>query len=1067
MLHLYQSNRLERLGDLFCAMTASVPLSDPFARETVIVQSRGMGRWLALNLARSAGVAANLEFVLPAAFAWRLMQGVLPGLPAKSGFSPDVMLWRLMEILPRLDAPCFAPLAHYLAGGELARFELAGKIADIYDQYLVFRPDWIRAWEAGQRLELGEDEAWQAELWCELARTDPAMHRVRMLDSVLPALDGAALPERVTLFGIASLAPMYLAMVQRLAQLTDVCVFLLNPCAEYWGDVADAKGQLALFRQGLDVRPDHPLLASLGKQGRDFFDQIAEQVPDAREMFEAPAGDTLLARLQRDMLEQAPPARHAAALAAGDRSIEIHITHGAMRELEVLKDALLDRFAADPSLTPADIAVLTPDINRYAPYIDAVFGARPDAASIPYSIADRRVERDEPLLSAFASILELADSRFGVDDVLALFECPELLRRFGLSADDLPLIRAWVQHAAIRWGRDSAHKHELALPDDADFTWRWGLDRLLLGTVLPDALAGDASPLFAGLLPDGAAQGALAVVLARFAEAYDAIEARAREWAIPASPQAWSVRLLAASDALFDAGEEGEAALALLRQTLDTLAQDCALAGFGQSLPLTVVRDWIARRLSNPAPGGFLQGGVTFCAMVPMRSIPFRLLCLIGMNDGAYPRDERPVSFDLVAAHPRRGDRSRRFDDRYLFLEAILSARDALYLSYVGLSARSGEALPPSSLVAELGDTLAAMCAAVTPEARERLEASLTVSHPLQPFAAAAYDGADPRLASFEPSFAAALARPRTVLPPFAAPLADAGASVLRVEALLRFWRNPCRAWLEEGVGVRLESAPRTLERDEPFELGRDDKGRLRATLIDSWLEHRPGARAIERVAAAGLLPPGELGRAWLAGEEKASRAFLSALPEALREPRLAPQPFALPLGGVTLVGEWAALRPQGRLQALPRRAYAGDLIDLWLTQLLLTLAPPAHAQAQARLFAEDGHFGFAPSTDAAGLLEPWIEYWRRGQSQPLPFFARTSLAWAMRYAASGDREAAFASARQEWAPSFEGKTPQKDEAAVELAFRQREALDDPLFETLARTLLLPLAQALAAGEAA
>ncbi|WP_028534754.1 exodeoxyribonuclease V subunit gamma [Paludibacterium yongneupense] len=1067
MLHLYQSNRLERLGDLFGAMVAAVPLADPFARETVIVQSRGMGRWLSLNLARSAGVAANLEFVLPAAFAWRLMQGVMPGLPAKSGFSPDVLLWRLMEILPRLDAPCFAPLAHYLAGGELARFELAGKVADIYDQYLVFRPDWIRAWESGARLGLGDDESWQAELWRELAAGDPAMHRVRMLDSVLPALDGAVLPERVSLFGIASLAPMYLAMVQRLSQLTDVCVFLLNPCAEYWGDVADAKGQLTLFRQGLDVRADHPLLASLGKQGRDFFDQIAEQIPDAREMFEAPPGDTLLARLQRDMLAQRAPAHGAQPLADGDRSIEIHVTHGAMRELEVLKDGLLDRFAADPTLTPADVAVLTPDINLYAPYIDAVFGIRTDAITIPYSIADRRIERDEPLLSAFAGILELADSRFDADDVLALLDCPELLRRFELNVDDLALIRAWVQQAAIRWGRDRAHKRGLDLPDEASYTWRWGMDRLLLGTVLPEAMAGDASALFAGLLPDGAAQGGLANVLARFADVYDEIEAQAAAWAQPATPLEWSLRLLEAVDALFDAGEDGEAALAVLRQALDTLAQDCELAAFDQRLPLAVVRDWLARRLSNPAPGGFLQGGVTFCAMVPMRSIPFRLLCLIGMNDGAYPRDERPVSFDLVAAHPRRGDRSRRFDDRYLFLEAILSARDTLYLSYVGLSARTGEAMPPSSLVSELCDTLAAMSGATGPEARQQLEERLTVAHPLQPFAAAAYDGSDPRLASFEPSFAAALACPRAVLAPFAAPLPGSAPPILRFDALLRFWRNPCRAWLSERLAIRLETAPETLARDEPFELGRDDKSRLRATLIANWLERRPEGRAIERIAAAGLLPPGELGRAWLAGEEKTSRAFLAGLPEALREPRLAPQPFALSLGGTTLVGEWAALRSEGILRVLPRRAYAGDLIELWLTQLLLALAPPADAEPRAQLFAEDGRYAFETQADAEGVLQPWVDYWRQGQALPLPFFARTSLAWAVRYAAGEDRDAAFASARQEWAPSFDGKTPQKDDPAIGLAFRELEPLDDPLFETLARILLLPMAKALGAGDSA
>ena len=1054
MLHLYQSNRLEHLGALFTGMARALPLSDPFQPEVVMVQSRGMGRWLTLATARDCGIAAHLQFVLPAGYAWRLMRQVMPDLPEQSAFAPDVLSWRLMQLLPQLDGDTFAPVRRYLQGGERAAFELAGCVADIFDQYLVFRPDWIRAWERGETLGLGPDEAWQAALWRRLAESVPGMHRVQMNDAFLAGLTPAMLPERITLFGIASLAPMYLALVRRLAELTDVCLFLLNPCQAYWGDIVDARGQLRLTGQGLEVAPDHPLLASLGKQGRDFFDLVSETLHESREAFAAPEGDTLLMRLQRDILELKPPKKRRA---SADGSVEIHAAHGAMRELEVLKDRLLARFAADPTLTPADVAVLTPDINQYAPYIDAVFGPRPDAPGIPYSIADRRIERDVPLLSVLLNVLELIEGRFPADQVLALLDCAAVLRRFALTDAEVPLIQGWVEQAGIRWGRDAAHKAELGLPADASFTWRWGLDRLLLGTALPPGLAGSASPLWHALLPLPLATGGDGETLARFAALYQTLDQWARCAAEPADAAAWQQRLLALAEALLAADEDEEDALAIWRASLEALASDARMAEFDQRISLPVVRDWLARRLSQTTAGGFLTGGVTFCAMVPMRSIPFRVLCLIGMNDGAYPRDERPVSFDLIAQHPRRGDRSRRFDDRYLFLEAILSAREALYLSYVGQSARSNEPLPPSALVSELLDTLAAMGAE---------PASLSVTHPLQPFSPVCYDGRDARLASFEPGFALALTSPPVAAKPFAAPLDGEIPAVLAASQWRGFWRMPCRVWLAERLGLRLVAAVEAPPVREPFDLGRDAANAVMDRVVTASLRKQPFAVVRDVARGSGWLPPGALGDALMSRQEGQGRRFAAGLPAALAEAPLPPATLHVSIDGLSLVGTLSDLRPQGRLLLTARPAFATELIDLWLGHLLLCAAQPDGVTPVSMLFALDGVRQFAPVEDAAERLRPWVAFWRQGQGLPLPFFARTSLAYARHlHDKPDDRDGAMHKALAEWAPAFEDKFAQRDEPAVALAFRHLDPLADPLFGQLAEVLLMPMLAALADEE--
>ncbi|RXZ44779.1 exodeoxyribonuclease V subunit gamma [Crenobacter cavernae] len=1066
MLYLYQSNRLEQLGAFFARLTRAVPLSDPFEPETVIVQSRGMGRWLTQTLARENGVAANIDFALPAAYAWRLMREVLPELPKKSPFSPEAMQWRLMQLWPQLQGDEFAPLITYLAGGERAAFELAGKVADIFDQYLVFRPQWLRAWEEGRLLGLSDDEAWQAALWRRLSAETPGVNRIGMLDALFSGLKKEHLPERIVLFGIASLAPMYLALVKSLAELTDVCFFALSPCAEAWGDIVDARGQLALFHDDDGADAGHPLLASLGKQGRDFFDLLlAECSNELTDVFSPPDGDTLLARLQKDLLTLTPPGDAIAPIAGHDRSVELHITHGPMRELEVLKDRLLAMFEADPSLTPADIAVLTPDINAYAPYIDAVFARRDDAPSLPYTLADRQRLREHPLITTLAELVALFDSRFETEAVLALFDCPALMRRFDLAEGELPLIRDWVRRAGIRWGRDAAHKQSCGVPAGPRFTWRWGLDRLLLGSVLPDGLAGVDDPCFAGLLPAGGADGQLFATLSRFASALDALMDLADIWQTPAAPVEWATRMSALADALFEPDDDAEdAALQLWRDAAAELVEDATLAEFSTKVGQAVLRDWLARSLAETSSSGFLAGSITFCAMVPMRSLPFRVICLIGMNDGAYPRDERPVSFDLIARHPARGDRSRRFDDRYLFLEALLSARDTLYLSYVGRSARSNEPLPPSPLIAELFDTFDAMTGGA---AREKL----TVSHPLQPFSPLAYpdDATDPR-ASFEPSYAAALAAPARDAAPFASPLPITKPSLVRLETLARFWRHPARFWLAERLGIRPLKHDEALPEAEPFGLDNRAREAVRDAWLTAYLERRPNAPVASRLAGAGLLPDGALGDAWLSRERDDSLAFAARLPSTLAEPLLPPQPFSIDFEGQTLVGELTGLRSAGRIGVLARASFTAERIGWWLDHLALCAARPDGVEPISRWYAADGLFDFAPvSQDAAREhLYAWLAHFNRGLVAPLPFFPRTSWAFAEARAKSPDDLAkAFAAARAKWAPAFvaDGGQPQSEEAEVALAFRAIDPLADPDFVQLADALLLPLMQGLQGSE--
>lgn len=549
MLHLYHSNRLEQLADLLADILRQ-PLADPLAAETIVVQHPGMGRWLSLQLARRLSICANTRFPLPAGFIWQLLRQLLEDVPETDCFKPELMQWRLFERLGRaLPDRGAEPLQRYLAqDDELTRFQLAGEIADCFDQYLVYRPDWIVSWQQGRSAVPGD--SWQAALWRDLVGGRPAEHWVdlqqrlaRMADT--GDIDPRRLPERICLFALNALSPGYLEILNLAGRWIEIHLFILNPAEGYWMDLVseEERGRRALDNtdQALYLEVGNPLLASMGGQGSDFLASLLNHDAGATELFVEPPGDSLLQRLQRDILHaceaEEPP--DDTPIDPADRSLQFHLCHSPMREVEVLHDQLLDRLAADKSLQPSDILVMTPDMDSYAPYIEAVFGESAGRTRIPYTLSDRSQIAETPIVSLFMQLLAQPGGRYPVDEIFALLEQPILHRRFGLAAGDLPRIRQWLEAVAVRWGRDGSEREALGLPLTGQNSWQQGLDRLLLGYALP----GDDARLFQGLLPCGEVEGGDARILAglySFVTALFELEPLLRE---PASPTAWAARL--------------------------------------------------------------------------------------------------------------------------------------------------------------------------------------------------------------------------------------------------------------------------------------------------------------------------------------------------------------------------------------------------------------------------------------------------------------------------------------------------------------------------------------------
>ncbi|MDP4535863.1 exodeoxyribonuclease V subunit gamma [Alkalimonas collagenimarina] len=869
-----QSNRLEAMRDVMVSWTQQYPLK-PLESEVFLVQSNGIAQWLKLALAApiaegGQGIAAAVKTELPGRFLWQAYRAVLPELPDSSPYSKEAMSWRLYRLLADLpDDALMQPLNGFLAKDPTdprRRYQLALKLADLFDQYQVYRADWLQDWQAGQdRIDhkaIPANQGWQPVLWRLLLQdiqqagieglSRSQVHQQFLTRCMQLTERPTALPRRVIVFGISSLPKQTLDALKAIAAFSQVLLFVNNPCQEYWGDLVDGRD---LFKQEyrrsrrssqhrLNTLTEdalhlagHPLLASLGKQGRDYLhlldelDQTGEYHSyfDGKiDLFESPGEDSILQQLQFDML-QLHSAQERAELqtepVAIDDSLQFIRCHSPLREIEVLHDQLLATFAqakaAGQPLQPKDVLVMVPDINQYAPYIAATFGRleRDDPRYLPFHIADQGLRHRNSLLVAFETLLALPEARFHVSDMLDFLDTPALCTRFALSTADLKRLKHWIKGANIRWGLDAKQRQSLGLPADLEQnSWLFGLKRMLLGYVSgPSESWHQIQPYDEVTGLDAALVGPLAQLLEQLQHSWRTLQ----QSHVVAE---WLELLHGLLEQYFvPESQDDVAAVSRIKTQLTTWAEQVEQSGLTEEpLALDIVRDALLADLDKPSlQQRFLAGAVNFATLMPMRAIPFQQIWLLGMNDGDYPRSVKAADFDLMALQYRPGDRSRRDDDNYLFLEALLAARQKLVISWVGFSIRDNTEKPPSVLVGQLRDYLKAAYP------QQDMLQQLTLDQPLQPFSrryflsdkqSESQPGRDKRLFSYAHEWRSAL-EPQHVVYEDASTLCFAAQPAeISLQDLAGFLRHPARVLLQKRLGVYLRDGADERVDDEMFQ---------------------------------------------------------------------------------------------------------------------------------------------------------------------------------------------------------------------------------------------------------
>ncbi|MGA1395229.1 MAG: exodeoxyribonuclease V subunit gamma [Burkholderiaceae bacterium] len=1070
MLKLITSNRYEYLEQTLVDALANDEIS-VFTPQSLIIPSTAVKRSIELRAARQHGVCANIQFDYLGQWLWRQFAKVIE-VEEHSPFSPDLLTWRIFASFSDQAFTKEHPrLERYLDGAQsLMRFELAKRCASLFDQYLTYRADWLEAW---LRLydQADEDERWQAALWRRVAAEvgvqtqHPSFRFFHTLHlEGLHAVNRLGLNHTLRVFCLPSMPRLYLDMLKKLSSWIDVDIYAINPCSEYWYEIINPKrlSKLQVHDRAQYHEVGNPLLASWGQQAKTYLgtliDHELEMIDESH--FECPSeasathsrATSLLNSLQTAMLRMQDLEPGTFHLSPNDRSLEIHVCHSLTRELEVLRDQLLGMFAANNAPMACDILVVTPDLELAAPLIESIFGSTEDDCVIPYIIMGRPLKETNQYAKTLLSVFNFAVSRFEASKLIGLLQLPLIAKQFGINEEDLLRIQAWIDKAGIRWGIDGRHRQQLGLPPTDIYSVVNGLERLYLGYAMPARFA---RPIH-GMLPAGNPEGIEAQSLGRFQYFIDCLQALHEELIKPKLPDDWFKCCMDTLEAFtpidFTSQDDYQATLRSIRK----LHQDLQATEFKQAIAVEVFLQALEASFDQPLQGAVPAGSLCFASMHSMRVLPYRIICVVGLGDDVFPSKQSPLEFDLMARRPRPGDRQRRLDDRALFLDLLLAARERFYISYTGRNIRDNSYVAGSMLISELLDA-AALLFAPMPTSNEALEAAkrqIVIEHPLQAFSLDYFQKAvDPRLHNYRRSLRNAQAESLKRASKgnrsqgfFFEKLSMPSAHFyrLRIESLIEFFHNPSRYLLKHRLGIVLKRSQDGIEDHEPFEAKHRSAQSLASRILDFALAGDSKV-LLQACAQAGLeYPPDRLGALAREHELQAIMRFADELKPRLAEPTQAALTHRISLDLDGEPWELSYTLSDLRTGGLCRYRYADancyDYLRVWIEHLALQSLALA-SQTGSHAFKANSYWQFRdrclelpPIVDAQEQLILLLKRYRDGLSAPLRFFPKS--AWA--YISKGRT---LAAASEAWYSSDYNAFGEGDDPAYQLALRD---LDDP-----------------------
>ncbi|MBN1498588.1 MAG: exodeoxyribonuclease V subunit gamma [Spirochaetes bacterium] len=1022
MIKIFNSNSLEKLSDIFEDVICRNPLTSPLVEETILVQSIGMGRWLSINMSEKTGVWANFKYQYPNSF----FNDLAVRLPFKKELNriadKKTICWEIFNLLSSNPEKYSTEVSTYCHGNSLKTWQLSEKISDLYDQYSIYRTDMILKWNEGKKeiqyagkwTPLEEVDEWQADLWTDAVKagfTDRAVLQKEIINFMISENVKQYLPERISIFGVSTIPSYYLEIINAVSQFIPVSFFLLNPCRDFWYYDKSVK-DISKIKQktGTDSEFDfqhyetgNTLLSSFGQLGLEFQSMLMEKFSDTdfadtdNISFVETYPDSLLKKIKNDILLRTNRTdSRKEIIEPEDTSVQIHSCYSIQREIEILYDNLLKILNTREDIFPRDILVMTPDIESYAPYIEAVFSGSSENGLIPYSIADLNLKKSFEITETLMDILRIRQNRFTSAGIFDILQKNSVKQKFSISDDDIEKLKIKTGLSATCWGTDSDFRKRTTGIEFDENSWNTAVERFLSGmTVMSDE-----NELLFGILPFNEIEDIDVETLGNFIDYIKTLKYISDETETEKTIPEWIEFIKSIPDSVFHENAQNAVQFNEIRTQLDNLKNSHENSSHKEKVNFEI----IIYLLDNIFTGervsfGFLDGRVTFCAVLPMRSIPFKVIAMLGLNDGVFPSMDKPLSFDLSVKNRKFGDRSRKNDDRYLFLENLISAGDIFYVSYLGRSAIDDAVFPPAVPVNELINYIDDNFFINNAEIRQML----VRDHSLHGFSEKYFNASDNRFFSYSsenckmlisdemPAARNDVFNPENIIP---SDLLD-----ISLADFISFFINPSRYFLQKRLGIYFESTSFNLSNEEPFGLEFSENLQLLEFSIDKLSRNEKINH--DYLLKTGSFPPQNLGRHQLRDfvdvSEKLFSEIKGYLPEYRKYINCSPMEIQVKTYGkhyeLTINADNSMIPEEGNL-IYREKKWDRDYMDTFIRHAFC-----CHKTGKgiSRIIDLSDHIIFTSLSDgyADKYLKNLAEIYIEGILHPVPFFLKTALEYS------------------------------------------------------------------------
>lgn len=1031
MNRIVKGNRLEKLADLLAVKLLHQESGDPFLSPEIVVPNLDTARWLQLHIAEKNGFAGNIRYMLPAEWQWDQIRKLYTDLPKSLPADAEPMKWAIYAILKGTDLVQEYPHIHRFAEKQegsmkdQALLRFSAQISSMFDQYIIYRPEMVLRWQGGK---INEEEQWQAKLWNSLQeiwreRGSEGIHfrknKAELWSDGLEKIRSGDIEtgKRLHVFNPGLLPEPVVRMLKAVGDRTDVTIYMIS---------------------AHQPEPENPLLVSLGEE-MAATTALCRQTGFEEESLPPPDfPDSDLGRIQRSVAENC---RHTG-LEKGTlpEGIRIHSCHSELREAETLHRYLLGLFSSRPDLNPDDVLVVMPDTQRYESAIHAVFGHSNDGLpQIPYHAGSTASAGEYALHRSFLMLLSLPGSRFRFQDVMDLFQTPAVLEKAGLIDDESARVKRWMEENHVTWGADDSHRRESGQPGGSPRTWQAAVRRVWLGQLLP-APAGDT---FDGELCYHSLSGTAEYeVWAGFASFLSALTDFREATKRSLSSAEWVDQVEHLIQNVFSKKSLESLEYSQISRSLKTIRDVAELSGFSEKVTWKLFADELKKLADTQRPAGArFTRGVTFSTMVPVRSMPFRVIAMIGLNESDFPRTPTAPGFDLMARFPKPTERNRKNEDRNLFLESILSSKEEFYISYIGRSRQDNEAIPPSPIVGEWLEFLSGETG-IKPEKLIR-EEPLTIFSP-DHF----------RKGEIAPELHRTSAL--SILTPGERPEGlvideDDGDEEEDVQAtdlsdLTSFVRLPVRHFVTRTLGAVIPSS----EEEKPeFQLNALERHILFRKVFDWVLSERDDSALLEMVKQSGIVPEGWPGEQEVQSLIRSAGVALNPIRDAGFEPNITSIDVDIRTNLFDLSGSVTSFS-EDRFLDIKISSLSGKLLtESWISHIVWNLSKGTDTLSTLCCELKKGDpklVRFTMPESPEEVLGELIDLYREGQIRPLRFFPSTLYEYAVH--AEKDESKAIGKATTKFVGgSFSEAFGERDNEYVKLIFGSEPAFDPELLK--------------------